>query len=107
MQPVMQGDLRILDPTMIAASTYVAFYTGPEGDVAQGAQLEASTGRFIGPGGQEPFAGLGGHMLVYRYYYDGKDLGVPKLKVPPIRWSADGWQSLNRLPDGWREVPPR
>jgi hypothetical protein len=43
-----------------------------------------ATGRFIGPGGQEPFAGLGGHMLVYRYY-DGKDLGLPKLKVPPIR----------------------
>ena len=60
-------------------------------------QLERTTGRFIGPGGQEPFEGPGGNMLVY-HYYDGKDLGVSKLQIAPIRWTADGWPRLDPLP---------
>ena len=60
-------------------------------------QLESSTGRFIGPGGQEPFAGPSGDMLVY-HYYDGQDLGVSKLEIAPLRWSDDGWPSLDPLP---------
>jgi arabinan endo-1,5-alpha-L-arabinosidase len=60
-------------------------------------QLERSTGRFIGPGGQEPFTGPQGDMLVY-HYYDGADLGKSKLEVAPLRWSADGWPSLDPLP---------
>lgn len=60
-------------------------------------QVERTTGRFIGPGGQEAFEGPTGDMLVY-HYYDGKDLGVSKLQIAPIRWSADGWPSLDPLP---------
>ena len=36
-------------------------------------------------------------MLVY-HYYDGTDQGRPKLQIAPIRWSADGWPSLDPLP---------
>lgn len=60
-------------------------------------QLQRSSGRFIGPGGQEPFTGPHGDMLVY-HYYDGDDLGKSKLEISPIRWSADGWPSLDPLP---------
>jgi len=61
-------------------------------------QLERSTGRFIGPGGQEPFKGpQGENMLVY-HYYDGQDLGRSKLEIAPIRWTTDGWPALDPLP---------
>jgi len=60
-------------------------------------QLERSTGRFIGPGGQEPFKGPQGDMLVY-HYYDGQDLGRSKLQIAPIHWTAEGWPTLDPLP---------
>ena len=60
-------------------------------------EVEHTTGRFIGPGGEEPFEGPQGDMLVY-HYYDGTDQGRPKLQIAPIRWSADGWPSLDPLP---------
>jgi arabinan endo-1,5-alpha-L-arabinosidase len=62
-----------------------------------GTELLARTGRFIGPGGQEAFIGPEGGMLVY-HYYDGDDLGVPKLQIAPIRWTEDGWPRLDPLP---------
>ncbi len=60
-------------------------------------QVEATTGRFIGPGGQEVFAGPDGDDLAY-HYYDGENAGVSKLQIAPIRWDADGWPSLDPLP---------
>lgn len=36
-------------------------------------------------------------MLAY-HYYDGGDLGVSKLQISPIRWTADGWPALDPLP---------
>ena len=60
-------------------------------------EVEHTTGRFIGPGGEEPFEGPQGDMLVY-HYYDGTDQGRPKLQIAPIRWSPDGWPSLDPLP---------
>jgi arabinan endo-1,5-alpha-L-arabinosidase len=36
-------------------------------------------------------------MLVY-HYYDGDDLGKAKLEIAPIRWTDDGWPTLDPLP---------
>jgi arabinan endo-1,5-alpha-L-arabinosidase len=60
-------------------------------------EVQKTTGRFIGPGGQEVFAGPDGDWLVY-HYYDGEGAGVSKLQVAPIRWDADGWPYLDPLP---------
>ena len=62
-------------------------------------EVEASTGRFIGPGGQEAFTGPDGEYLAY-HYYDGENAGVSKLQIAPIRWDADGWPYLDPLPAG-------
>ncbi|AFZ66341.1 arabinan endo-1,5-alpha-L-arabinosidase [Deinococcus peraridilitoris] len=64
-----------------------------------GTELQAMKGRFIGPGGQEVYRDGDRDMLAY-HYYDGDDAGVPKLQVSTIRWSADGWPSLDPLPNG-------
>ena len=61
-------------------------------------QVERSTGRFIGPGGQEPFTGPKGEDMLVYHYYDGQDLGKSKLEIAPIRWTADRWPSLDPLP---------
>ncbi len=61
-------------------------------------QVERSTGRYIGPGGEEPFTGPQGEELLVYHYYDGEAQGASKLEVAPIRWSADGWPSLDPLP---------
>lgn len=60
-------------------------------------EVLSSTGRFIGPGGQEAFVGPEGEMLVF-HYYDGDDLGVAKMQISPIRWTDDGWPKLDALP---------
>ena len=52
-----------------------------------GTLVLGTTGRFIGPGGQEPVKTAKGEMLVY-HYYDGADAGVAKLELAPIRWSC-------------------
>lgn len=62
-----------------------------------GSEIRRTTGRFIGPGGQEVFAGPGGAWLAY-HYYDRDGAGVPKLQVAPIGWDADGWPRLDPLP---------
>ena len=62
-----------------------------------GTLLLGTTGRFIGPGGQEAISTSKGDMLAY-HYYDGDDLGVSKLQLSPIRWTADGWPELDALP---------
>ena len=62
-----------------------------------GSLLLATTGRFIGPGGQEAIETSRGDMLVY-HYYDGDAAGVSKLQFSPLFWSADGWPELGPLP---------
>jgi arabinan endo-1,5-alpha-L-arabinosidase len=62
-----------------------------------GTEVQSTTGRFIGPGGQETFTGPEAEMLAY-HYYDGDNVGVPKLQISPIRWSADGWPVLDPPP---------
>ncbi len=62
-----------------------------------GTLVLATTGRFIGPGGQEAVRTAKGEMLAY-HYYDGADAGAAKLELAPIRWSADGWPGLDPLP---------
>lgn len=62
-----------------------------------GSLVLATTGRFIGPGGQEAVKTSKGDMLAY-HYYDGDAGGVAKLQFSPIVWSADGWPGLGPLP---------
>ncbi len=62
-----------------------------------GSLLLATTGRFIGPGGQEALKTAKGDMLAY-HYYDGDAAGASKLQLSPILWSADGWPELGPLP---------
>jgi arabinan endo-1,5-alpha-L-arabinosidase len=63
-----------------------------------GTLLLGSTGRFVGPGGQEGFVTSQGDMLAF-HYYDGADLGVPKLQISPLDWTPDGWPELPALPE--------
>ncbi len=63
-----------------------------------GTLLLGSTGRVIGPGGQEALLTSKGEMLTY-HYYDGDDLGVAKLQFTPLRWTQDGWPELDALPN--------
>jgi arabinan endo-1,5-alpha-L-arabinosidase len=62
-----------------------------------GTLMLATTGQFIGPGGQEPVNASKGEMLVY-HYYDGADAGASKLAFSPLRWSTDGWPEVDPLP---------
>jgi arabinan endo-1,5-alpha-L-arabinosidase len=63
-----------------------------------GSLVEGSTGRFIGPGGQEALKTSKRDMLAY-HYYDGNEGGVSKLQLSPIVWASDGWPELGPLPD--------
>jgi arabinan endo-1,5-alpha-L-arabinosidase len=64
-----------------------------------GTQLQASQGRFIGPGGQEGYTDAGGQKLVY-HYYDRDSGGASMLQTSPLIWNADGWPTLGTLPKG-------
>jgi arabinan endo-1,5-alpha-L-arabinosidase len=61
-------------------------------------ELLAATGRYIGPGGQEPVFGAPSETLVY-HYYDGDERGLFKLQVAPLSWSAVGWPILAPPPE--------
>src|SRR6202034_3429270 len=58
-----------------------------------GSLMLATTGRFIGPGGQEAVKTSKGDSLAY-HYYDGDAAGASKLQVSPLIWTADGWPQL-------------
>ena len=62
-----------------------------------GSLVLATTGRFIGPGGQEAVKTSKGDMLAY-HYYDGDAGGVAKLQFSPLSWTPDGWPELGPLP---------
>jgi arabinan endo-1,5-alpha-L-arabinosidase len=62
-----------------------------------GSLLLATTGRFIGPGGQEAVKTSKGDMLAF-HYYDGDDAGAAKLQFSPLHWISDGWPELGPLP---------
>jgi arabinan endo-1,5-alpha-L-arabinosidase len=62
-----------------------------------GTLLAATSGHFIGPGGQEALKTARGEMLAY-HYYDRDDRGAAKLQLSPLGWSADGWPELGALP---------
>ncbi|WP_343216574.1 arabinan endo-1,5-alpha-L-arabinosidase [Deinococcus aestuarii] len=66
-----------------------------------GSQLQATSGRFIGPGGQEVVHDGTRDLLVY-HYYDGDLGGTPQLQTALPRWGADGWPTLDPLPQGGR-----
>jgi arabinan endo-1,5-alpha-L-arabinosidase len=62
-----------------------------------GSLVLATTGRFIGPGGQEAVRTSKGDMLAY-HYYDGDAAGAAKLQLSPILWTTDGWPELGPVP---------
>lgn len=62
-----------------------------------GTELLVTTGRIIGPGGQEVFERDGAPWLAF-HYYDREDGGRPKLGLLPISWTAEGWPTLPDLP---------
>jgi arabinan endo-1,5-alpha-L-arabinosidase len=62
-----------------------------------GSLVLETTGRFIGPGGQEAVKTSKGDRLAY-HYYDGDAAGAAKLQFSPILWAADGWPELGALP---------
>jgi len=62
-----------------------------------GSLMLATSGRFIGPGGQEPVRTADGDMLAY-HYYDGDRGGAAQLQLSPLSWTADGWPELGPLP---------
>ncbi|UQN08350.1 arabinan endo-1,5-alpha-L-arabinosidase [Deinococcus sp. QL22] len=64
-----------------------------------GTEIQASKGRFVGPGGQEMFRTARGDALAY-HFYDGDQGGTPILQTSPIVWGADGWPTLPALPLG-------
>ena len=60
-------------------------------------QVQATGGRYIGPGGQEVYQDAGADHLVYHYY--AEDLGgTSQLQTSPVMWGADGWPTLGTLP---------
>jgi arabinan endo-1,5-alpha-L-arabinosidase len=62
-----------------------------------GSLVLSTTGRFIGPGGQEAMRTSKGDRLAY-HYYDGDAAGAAKLQFSPILWSAEGWPELGPPP---------
>jgi arabinan endo-1,5-alpha-L-arabinosidase len=62
-----------------------------------GSLVMSTTGRFIGPGGQEAVKTSKGDWLAY-HYYDGDAAGASKLQLSPILWTVDGWPELGLLP---------
>ena len=62
-----------------------------------GSLVLSTTGRFIGPGGQEAARTSKGDELAY-HYYDGDVAGAARLQFSPILWSAEGWPELGPLP---------
>ena len=71
-------------------------YVGKDGTdllKAGATELRKTSGRYIGPGGQEPVFGAPSEMLVY-HYYDGDERGVSKIQIVSIGWTDDGWPIL-------------
>jgi arabinan endo-1,5-alpha-L-arabinosidase len=78
--------------------------TGPYNDrdgipmmTSGGTVLQKSSGRFVGPGGQEVFMAGAQEMLVY-HYYDRKAGGRPMLQIAPLHFDEAGWPILDPLP---------
>ena len=60
-----------------------------------GTELLATTGRFIGPGGQEVFMRDGEPWLVF-HFYNRLEGGTPNLHLTPLQWE-DGWPVIAPL----------
>ncbi|ACZ43101.1 Arabinan endo-1,5-alpha-L-arabinosidase [Thermobaculum terrenum ATCC BAA-798] len=55
-----------------------------------GSLLLDSHGRFVGPGGEDVYAGGGEYLLVH-HYYDAHEHGAPKLQIRKLSWDGHGW----------------
>ncbi len=68
-------------------------------DMAEGggSLMLATTGRFIGPGGQEAVKTSRGDWLAF-HYYDGDDAGAAKLQFSPLHLTSHGWPELGPRP---------
>lgn len=63
-----------------------------------GTELLASDGARRGPGGEEPFL-VGGEPWLAWHYYNRDRNGEPNLQIAPLRWTADGWPTLDPAPE--------
>jgi arabinan endo-1,5-alpha-L-arabinosidase len=59
-----------------------------------GTQLLASSGRYIGPGGQSVISDTDSDLLIY-HYYDGQDNGTAKLGINLLGWDSSGWPHVH------------
>ncbi|MFC4456540.1 arabinan endo-1,5-alpha-L-arabinosidase [Deinococcus sonorensis] len=64
-----------------------------------GTELQASQGRYIGPGGQEVYQDGREVRLAY-HYYDRDQGGVSQLQTSTLLWDDSGWPRLPALPTG-------
>lgn len=81
------------------ASKVTGPYTARDGTpMMQGGatQVQASQGRFIGPGGQEVVHGAT-DLLVY-HYYDAHKGGQSHIQLSKLLWDAQGWPLLGAPP---------
>jgi chitodextrinase len=62
-----------------------------------GTILEASSGRYVGPGGQSVVP-VGNAWVLIRHYYDASANGAPKMRIGDLYWDASGWPTLTRPP---------
>jgi arabinan endo-1,5-alpha-L-arabinosidase len=60
-----------------------------------GTILEASNGRYVGPGGQSVVQ-VGSSWVLIRHYYDSSANGVPKMRIGDLYWDSSGWPTLTR-----------
>lgn len=63
-----------------------------------GTLLEATAGRWIGPGGQDVHR-EGNDWVIARHAYDANAGGAPTLRVADLYWDADKWPTFTAPPD--------
>jgi len=60
-----------------------------------GTILEATSGRYVGPGHQAVVQ-VGSAWVLIRHYYDANANGAPKMRIGDLYWDASGWPTLTR-----------
>ena len=69
-----------------------------------GSILEATSGRYVGPGGQSVVQ-VGSAWVLIRHYYDANANGTPRMRIGDLYWDASGWPTLTR-PSVTDTTPP-
>lgn len=69
-----------------------------------GTILEASIGRYVGPGGQSVVQ-VGSAWMIIRHFYDASANGAAKMRIGDLYWDASGWPTLTRPAAGDTSPP--